>query len=184
VIREEAPGAKTWLQDEDFGRASFLERMEEGLRRALVIDENSFGPDHARVAIDLNNLAMLLQATNRLAEAEPLMRRALAIDEKSFAPDHPNLGRDLNNLATLLKATGRLTEAEPLLRRALAIFEHSLGEAHPSTLTVRANYEAIMRDLRNSNCSQAATSPMTERDAQDEKERGFFGRLFGRRGGA
>ena len=39
----------------------------------------------------LNNLAQLLQDTNRLGEAEPLMRRALAIDEKSFGPDHPNV---------------------------------------------------------------------------------------------
>ena len=30
------------------------------------------------MAIQLNNLAQLLEATNRLAEAEPLMRRALA----------------------------------------------------------------------------------------------------------
>ena len=35
-----------------------------------------------RVAMDLNNLALLLQATNRLGEAEPLMRR-LAIFEKA-----------------------------------------------------------------------------------------------------
>ena len=41
------------------------------------------------VARDLNNLAQLLQATNRLAEAEPLMRRALAIDEQSYGKDHP-----------------------------------------------------------------------------------------------
>ena len=39
----------------------------------------------------LNNLAQLLQATNRLGEAEPLMRRALAIDEASYGPDHPNV---------------------------------------------------------------------------------------------
>jgi hypothetical protein len=49
------------------------------MRRALAIDEASFGADHPRVAIDLNNLAQLLQDTKRLAEAEPLMRRALAI---------------------------------------------------------------------------------------------------------
>jgi hypothetical protein len=41
----------------------------------------------------------LLQATNRLAEAEPLMRRALEIDEKSYGPDHPNVAIRLNNLA-------------------------------------------------------------------------------------
>ena len=33
------------------------------------------GADHPKVAIRLNNLATLLQATNRLDEAEPIMRR-------------------------------------------------------------------------------------------------------------
>ena len=84
------------------------------MRRALEIDEKSFGPDHPNVARDLNNLAMLLQATNRLAEAEPLMRRALTIGEKSFGPDHPDVATALNNLAMLLQATNRLSEAEPL----------------------------------------------------------------------
>ena len=77
-----------------------------------------YGPDHPDVAIDLNNLAALLQATNRLAEAEPLYRRALAIDERSYGPDHPDVAIDLNNLAQLLQATNRLAEAEPLYRRA------------------------------------------------------------------
>jgi hypothetical protein len=54
--------------------------------RALAIDEENFGPDHPNVVIRLNNLAMLLRDTNRLAEAEPLFRRALAIDEESFRP--------------------------------------------------------------------------------------------------
>ena len=43
-------------------------------RRALAIDEKSFGPDHPNVAIGLNNLALLFRDTNRLAEAEPLYR--------------------------------------------------------------------------------------------------------------
>ena len=101
-------------------------------RRALAIDEKSFGPEHPNVARNLNNLAQLLQATNRLAEAEPLMRRALAIDEKSFGPEHPNVARDLNNLAALLQDTNRLAEAEPLMRRALAIDEKSFGPEHPN----------------------------------------------------
>ena len=46
------------------------------------------------MAIVLNNLAQLLQATNSLAEAEPLMRRTLAIEEAAYGPDHPTaLGR-------------------------------------------------------------------------------------------
>ena len=47
------------------------------MRRALEIDEASFGEHHPTVAIRLNNLAMLLKDTNRMGEAEPLMRRAL-----------------------------------------------------------------------------------------------------------
>ena len=89
-------------------------RPSRCMRRALAIDEKSYGPDHPDVAIRLNNLALLLQATNRLAEAEPLMRRALAIDEKSYGPDHPEVASDLNNLAELLQDTNRLAEAEPL----------------------------------------------------------------------
>jgi len=59
-------------------------------RRALEIDEESYGPQHPRVAIALNNLAQLLQATNRLAEAEPLMRRALEVLMASLGPEHPS----------------------------------------------------------------------------------------------
>jgi tetratricopeptide (TPR) repeat protein len=82
-------------------------QAEPLMRRALTIDEASYGPeideasygpDHPKVARDLNNLASLRYATNRLAEAEPLMRRALTIDEASYGPDHPNVARDLNNL--------------------------------------------------------------------------------------
>ncbi len=111
-------------------RCQFPE-AEPLLRRALAIDEASYDPDHPNVAIRLNNLASLLQATNRRGEAEPLMRRALAIDEASYGPDHPDAARDLNNLAQLLQATNRRGEAEPLMRRALAIDEASYGPDHP-----------------------------------------------------
>jgi hypothetical protein len=49
------------------------------MRRALAIDEKSYGPEHPSVATDLGNLAQLLHDTNRLEEAEPMMRRALTI---------------------------------------------------------------------------------------------------------
>ena len=112
------------------------------VRRALAINEKSFGPDHPDVARDLNNLALLMTATNRHAEAEPLVRRALAIAEKSFGPDHPNVARDLNNLALLLTETDRHAEAEPLYRRALAIAEKSFGPDHPNVARDLHEWEA------------------------------------------
>jgi tetratricopeptide (TPR) repeat protein len=99
-----------------------------------------------------DNLASLLQATNRLAEAERLMQRALAIDEANYGNEHPDVARDLNNLAGLLQATNRLLEAEPLMRRALAIDEASYGNDNPK----------VARDLNNLAGLLQATNRLAE----------------------
>ena len=88
----------------DTGRHAVAEPL---IRRALAIDEQSYGPDHPEVAIPLSNLAALFYRTNRLAEAEPLMRRALAIFEASLGPDHPSTGTVRDNLAALEAAVGK-----------------------------------------------------------------------------
>jgi hypothetical protein len=71
------------------------------------IDEQSFGPDHPEVAIRLNNLAQLLKATNRLAEAEPLMARMVAIFcrfTRATGHPHPHLTDAIGNYWQLLEA--------------------------------------------------------------------------------
>ena len=111
------------------------------------------------MATALNNLAGLLQATNRLSEAEPLLRRALAISEKSYGPDHPTVAIGLNNLAGLLRATNRLSEAEPLFRRALAIAEKGLGPEHPTTETIRRNLRSLQDRLGHSSGGPTESQP-------------------------
>ena len=86
------------------------------MRRALAIDESSYGLEHPNVAIDLNNLAQLLKATDRLAEAEPLMQRALAIDESSLRARASRCRRPAQRSRPTAPATDRLAEAEPLSR--------------------------------------------------------------------
>ena len=72
---------------------------------ALAIDEQSLGKDHpTSPQTSINNLAQLLKATNRLAEAEPLMRRAVAILEASLPDHHPWVQGGRRNLYALLKA--------------------------------------------------------------------------------
>ncbi|MEX2016464.1 MAG: tetratricopeptide repeat protein, partial [Candidatus Hydrogenedentales bacterium] len=74
----------------------------------------SYGPDHPTVAIRCNNLAGLLRATNRLAEAEPLHRRACAIRLLFTAEtghEHPNLRTAVGNYAICLLELGN-SEAE------------------------------------------------------------------------
>jgi tetratricopeptide (TPR) repeat protein len=73
--------------------ANRLKEAEGLYRRALEIDQKTYGLDHPKVAAVLSNLAQLLHEANRLEEAEPLMRRTLAIDEESFGPDHPDVAR-------------------------------------------------------------------------------------------
>ena len=91
----------------------------------------------------MNNLATVLQDTNRFEEAEPLMRRALKIGQVAFGEQHPDVAIHLNNLATLLQDTNRLEEAEPLIRRALEIDEATFGEQHP-TVAIRLNNLATL----------------------------------------
>ncbi len=116
------------------------------LMRALAINEKSYGSEHPDVARALNNLAQLLQDTNRLSEAEPLMKRVVTIFEKSYGPDHPNVASALSNLAALLQATNRLSEAEPLMNRALAIDEKSYGPEHPNVAIRLNNLAQLLQD--------------------------------------
>jgi tetratricopeptide (TPR) repeat protein len=103
-------------------KAQFAE-AEPLMRRALAIDERSYGPDHPNVAIRLSNLAGLLQATNRLAEAEPLMRRVVEIllnFTRATGHPHPNLQAAVNNYARLLQTMGRSEEQILAALRELA----------------------------------------------------------------
>ncbi|WP_207896429.1 tetratricopeptide repeat protein [Nitrosomonas sp. Nm84] len=85
---------------------SLYREAEPLMRRALAIDEASFGEDHPNVASVLNNLAQLLKATNRLADAEPLMRRALVILIESVGAEHPYSRTVMNNYIVSLQELG------------------------------------------------------------------------------
>ena len=113
--------------------AALYTEAEPLMRRALKIDEQSFGENHPNVAIDLNNLAELLRNKGAYAGAEPLCRRALAIWEQVLGKEHPNTAQSLNNLAELLRSKGDYVGAEPLCRRALDIREKVLGKDHSDT---------------------------------------------------
>ena len=155
-----------------------MPEAEPLFRRALAIDEASYGPDHPNVAIRLNNLAELLQPRTASPRPSRLMRRALAIDEASYGPDHPNVAIDLNNLARLLKATNRLGEAEPLMRRALAIDEASYGPDHPNV----ASASTISRDCSKPRTASARPSRLI--GARSRSTRRAMGRTSERGDGA
>jgi hypothetical protein len=106
-----------------FAETLGLGEAEPLMRRALAIWENSLGADHPNVATALNNLAALLQATNRLGEAEPLMRRMVEIFlqfTRSTGHRHPHLQAAVSNYAGLLEAMGHTQEQILATLRELA----------------------------------------------------------------
>ncbi len=122
--------ANTWLASlleshGDYSRAVAL------LEQVLPIEENHLGPEAPKLAILLNNLAVLYQATHRPTDAEPLFKRALSIDEKSYGPDHPDLLGDLASLASLYRNMNRFAEEVPIMQRVLTIEERSHGPNPP-----------------------------------------------------
>lgn len=132
------------------GRLAEAEQLQ---RRAIAIDEKSFGLHHPSVARSLNNLARVLKVANRLSEAEPLYRRAVEIDTKNFGPHDSRVAGHLNNLAQLLKASDRLPEAELLLRHVveiLALFTRNTGHRHPHAQDAVVNYVGLLLKMGRS----------------------------------
>ena len=66
------------------------------------------------MARGLNNLALLLSATNRLAEAEPLFRQVLRILAEfghRTGHEHPHFRTAIDNYAELISAMGLSEDA-------------------------------------------------------------------------
>jgi hypothetical protein len=79
------------------------------------------------VATGLNNLALLLRATNRLAEAEPLFHRALRI----LAEFGYRTGQDHSQIRTAIDNYSRLLASMGLSEDAIAVRVRSAIEDGP-----------------------------------------------------
>ena len=134
-------------------------------RRALSKEEAASGLNHPRVAVRLNDVALLIEPS----QAEPLLRRALAIQEKSVGERHPETAVTLNNLANVLLAMGRVPQAESMARRALSILEAALDRDHVRIATSASNLADILRARKE----YKSARPLYERAlAIDEKAYG------------
>jgi tetratricopeptide (TPR) repeat protein len=128
-------------------RAGDHAAAEAAFAEALAAMEETLGPNHADLALALNNLALVHYTQGRYDDAEPLYRRALAIDEKALGKDHASVTTDLNNLGLLYKKQERFKEAEPLFKRALVIKEKTLDPGHPSLVNGFRNYASLLRSM-------------------------------------
>ena len=104
-------------------------------KRLVDLAKTDHGPESAEYAKQINNLAVVLQAQGRYAEAEALYGQALEIGRATLGEAHPDYATHLNNLAGVVEDQGRYAEAEALYRQALEITQATLGEDHPAYAT-------------------------------------------------
>jgi tetratricopeptide (TPR) repeat protein len=116
-------------------------------KRALAIDEATYGPNHPQVAIAMNNLGGVLRSLGDPEGAKTHFERALAIDEAAYGPDHPKVAICVNNLGGVLRVLGDLKGAKVHYERALAIDEAAYGPDHPKVAIRVNNLGGVLRAL-------------------------------------
>jgi serine/threonine-protein kinase len=112
-----------------------FDAAEREFRAALRIRER-VGPGSAETASSLNNLALVMAATERRDEAVSLYRRALAIRRETLGPAHPTTTYSMTNLATMLTTMGRWERAEAAFEEALAMRREAFEAGHPAIASV------------------------------------------------
>lgn len=135
-----------------------LARGEEAVNvyeKLVELAKTEYGAESGAYASELSNLANVVRAQGRYAEAEELNREALAIDAATIGTAHPDYAIHLNNLAGAVQDQERYVEAEVLYREALAIDVETMGTAHPgyatrlNNLGVNAAYQKKFAEARN-----------------------------------
>jgi eukaryotic-like serine/threonine-protein kinase len=117
--------------------------------RALEIDRRLLGDDHPRVAMRLNNLAIVAQNMGDLKLAETLFRDAIRRHERAYGDLHPETGSARGNFGLLLQREGRLVEAEPLLRSALDVVLKLYGPDNYRVGYARVSLALLLHDQGN-----------------------------------
>lgn len=101
-------------------------------QRAVAIAEAAYGPDHPKVAIQLNDLANTFLLQGDYARARALYERARATYERRLGADHIGASTASYNLALLNVKLGDFAEARRGLLSVLATCERTLGPENPN----------------------------------------------------
>lgn len=127
-----------------------------GSARSLI--EAELGEDHPALAAVHHNLAGLLHAQERYADAEEPARHAVALRGQSTSPDPEGLAADLSVLGSVLLGLGRLDEAEQAYLQSKTVWMERYGPGHYEVAVqlnglaavhqARGDFEGAERDFR------------------------------------
>jgi tetratricopeptide (TPR) repeat protein len=110
------------------------------LRRALVLDEQAYGPTHARVAAIRHELARMLERRGEQQAALAEYQRALTIYEHIHGSGRAT-AQVRTELGTALARAGRCAQAWPTLTQAIV----ELRTSAPGSLALASSLQALAR---------------------------------------
>ncbi|CAJ1452547.1 unnamed protein product [Effrenium voratum] len=120
-------------------------KSEQRLKRILEARQAALGAEHPETLMGSNDLAALIVAQGRFAEAEPMYRRTLQCLQARMGQNHPDALRTACNLAALLAAMGNTSEAEKLYRHAAQGLEAELGPKNLDTLYCLSKLAQVLK---------------------------------------
>lgn len=115
-----------------FYSAKRIKESEEIAQKALDFAKRKFGPNDARTATSINNLAELYRVQGNYKKAEVLYKQSLDIRKKILGKDHPDVSLSLNNLGAVYVSLKKFHEAEECFKQAIKIIEDKLGKTNPA----------------------------------------------------
>ncbi|MBX9669864.1 MAG: tetratricopeptide repeat protein [Candidatus Obscuribacterales bacterium] len=137
------------LSVDNLGKVLFaqgkFEKAEPLYRKALIIRERTFPPDHDDVATCANNLAAVMFKREKYKEAEELYSRSLQIREKYEGKNSKVVANLLYQLGMVFHAQNRYEKAEDYYKQALEIKNKIFGPDHVELVHLLKNYAHLLR---------------------------------------
>jgi tetratricopeptide (TPR) repeat protein len=132
------------LMGRTYRRLAVYDKAQSLLEQALVSGEQTFGPEHVRVAQTLDSLGVLLSERGDYAAAARTLERALNMRRK-FLGEHADVAVTLVELGRVYQDQGFNDRAEPLQREALHMRRKVLGDEHMETAVSLSDLASVLR---------------------------------------
>jgi serine/threonine-protein kinase len=121
-----------------------IEEAERYLREAVSTGRQVFGNQGGfQLARALNDLGVVREARDDLAEAANLYRQSLAMRRRSARLENVGVAVTMSNLSAVLYRQRHLDSATVMADSSLQLFRRLLGDDHQRTTIVQANLAAF-----------------------------------------
>ena len=121
------------------------EPAEPHLQRAVALQKEELGEEHADTLSSLMSLGFLYVRQGRYDEAEPLFVKLLDRYRRALGEDASETLSTMGVLGVLYKRQGRYAEAEPLYVKVLEARRRVLGDEHRHTMVSMNNLAILYR---------------------------------------